>query len=231
MESKDYNIVKQEVEHVLAVLNSQQILTLQDEVEIEDHFFCNVEDLQSQGLNTREALLIARSRFGALDGIREDYEVVRPENSWLQYAFVAILGFSFLKMSINFIDLISETFWVSKLYFGFGGDFLYLDLPIRLLLFGFIFSFAWKYIKKKGALDINKLWYVPILYLISELVSRLASFIVFPGINQDILSDNVQYIGQIWYTHAIFSIVIMIAVTIFASYKLYKMKKEDLQYV
>ncbi|MFT6337675.1 MAG: PadR family transcriptional regulator PadR [Saprospiraceae bacterium] len=78
---KDYDLVKEEIELVLAQLNSNQILSLQDEIEIEDHFYCDVQELCEKGLTTKEALLVARNRFGALDGIREYYEIVRPENT------------------------------------------------------------------------------------------------------------------------------------------------------
>lgn len=61
MESKDYELVKEEIELVISELNSKEVLSSHDKIEIEDHFYCDVEDLHGQGLSMKEALMVTRS--------------------------------------------------------------------------------------------------------------------------------------------------------------------------
>jgi hypothetical protein len=233
MEPKDYELVKEEIELVISELNTREILTNHDIIEIEDHFYCDVEELILGGLTTKEALLVARSRFGELNEIREDYEVVKPESNLLYFSFIAVLGFSILKGLLVLINIVSQIFWMnlSVYYPSFLEDNFWTDLPIRFMLLGAGMWILVRIIKKRPIVNFNRFWYVPLVYLSMEMFNRFLGFIVLPGVYNYTTTKELRLYGEMLQSEAIIGVFSIFLITITVSIKLYKMMKREHQYV
>lgn len=230
MESKDYELVRAEVELVIFELNSKQILSRQDQIEIKDHFYCDIEDMVSTGLSTREALLVARSRFGELKGIREDFEVVKPEVEWIYYCFIGVLFYSILKSVIILTNFISLSIWMSSLFISntLFTEYSYLDIPFRILVLVSIGWAIFSSVKRKNIKNIHQLWFVPLIYLGLEVGNRILNYVLIPG---GIFGDSYSYYGIMHLSNAIIFALTVLIMAVFSSIKLYKVKKSEYRFL
>lgn len=233
MDSKDYNLVKEEILLVISELNSREILSSQDKIEIEDHFYCDIENLVGNGLSTREALLVARSRFGELDGIREDYEEVKPQENALYFVFVGVLLFSFLKGLVVAVNMIAQMFWIGAYVYNptFIENNFWMDIPLRFVLLGFGIWLSFRLFNKISTIKLNKFWYVPILYIILEVVHRIMGFIVVPGINPYESVNSLSTYGVMMQNDIYVGIISTFVIALVVSFRLFRLKKDEYRYV
>lgn len=233
MDSKDYGLVKEEITLVISELNNKEILSNQDKIEIEDHFYCDVEDLVGSGLSTREALLVARSRFGPLDSIREDYEVVKPEENLLYYVFIGVLLFSFMKGLFVAINMIAQVFWIGIYIYNstFIENNFWMDIPLRFTLLGIGLLVSFWLFKRNPTVNFNRFWYVPILYFVLEVMHRTMGFIVLPGINPYEPVNALRTYGVMMQNESFVGIVLILLISLVVSFKLFRLKREEYRYV
>lgn len=229
MDSKDYGLVKEEIALVISELNNKEILSNQDKIEIEDHFYCDVEDLVGNGLSTREALLVARSRFGELNGIREDYEVVKPEENILYFVFMGVLLFSVMKGLLIAVNMTAQIFWSGVDYYTstFLENHLWFDIPLRISLLAIGLWFLFRLSKRNPIVNFSRFWYVPLVYVLMEVINRVLFFLVMTGINKNYL----YYHGDMLVNEAYMVIISTFLASLFVSFKLFKLKKEEHKYV
>ena len=229
MDSKDYGLIKAEIEFVLSELNRREILSSQDEVEIEDHFYCEVEDLVGNGLSTKEALLVARNRFGELDGIREDYEVVKPTESILYLVFIGVLLFSIFKGILVAVNMITKLFWIGTSIYNssFLEKNIWLDIPLRFILLGMGLVGMIQLFKRNAAMNFSRFWYVPLLYVAMEILNRFIGFMILPLANPYWIDDY----GQMIQNEAIVGIVSIFLISLVVSGGLFKIKRDEHRYV
>ena len=233
MDSKDYDLIKEEIELVISELNNKEILSSQDKIEIEDHFYCDVEELLKNGLSTKEALLVARSRFGELEGIRKDYEVVKPENNLLYFGVIGILIFSCVKGLFVVIDILSNVFWYRSAVLGqsFIKDNLWLDIPARLFLFIGGIMLMLNFIKRNKIISFNRFWYIPIIYLLMEVAGRLLDVFIIQEFFRQTTDNTYAILLQMENLNIISWFSAVFIISIISSYSLFKLKRNENKYV
>mgnify|MGYP003667911897 CR=1 FL=1 len=235
MDTKDYYIVKEEIALVISELNSKEILSSQDKIEIEDHFYCDVEELVNSGLSTKEALLVARSRFGELDGIREDYEIVKPESNLLYFGVIGILIFSCVKGLYVAIDILSNLFWYTFSVLGQSvrKDNLWLDIPARLFLFISGIMLMLHFVKRSKIINFNRFWYIPLIYLLLEVLGGILDFFILQEFFRRSFhnTDSHALLLQMENLNIISWFLGLSIISIISSFSLLKLKRNENRYV
>jgi hypothetical protein len=229
MQSDGNNYIAAEIKNVLLELDSNRILSRDDRLELKDHFLNEVENLNDLGLNDQEALLIAKKRFGVLEDVQTEYQKVKPNFDLVRYGIIGVVAFCMINIFAISIDLFSKIFWLftyeisdifALLYYSF-------DIPFRIFLI-FVFGFfANKMITKVNFINLASLWKFPIIYFLFEFVNRCFYFIL-PGSG---FSSELLWHMSLNSNAYLLNYILAIFIMIFASYKMYKMKVLDMDYV
>ncbi len=229
METKGENNIELEIKNVLDRLDSNQILSPEERIEVKDHFLCEIEELTELGLREEEALLVARKRFGALEEVNLEYQKVNPKYDFLRYGIIGVVLFCIVKILTILVGIVAESFWM--VYYQFDPAFvvsnIILDIPLRFILV-IIFSFITvKVISKRKFSSLVSLWQFPIIYLLFEIVRRSFMFL-FPisAFNGSIIL-SMKYMTN----NSIVNYCLLAIIMIVASYKMYKLKVVKMKYV
>jgi len=229
METKGKNNIEIEIKNVLDKLDSNQILSPEERIELKDHFLCEIEDLTKIGLRDEEALLVARKRFGALEEVNMEYQKVNPKYDFLRYGIIGVVLFCIVKILTILVSIVTEAFWM--IYYQFDPAFvvsnIILDIPLRFILVIVFGVITVKIISKRKFDSLVSLWQFPIIYLLFEVVRRLFMFL-FP-----ISTFNGSVILTMKYltNNSIVNYCLVAIIMIIASYKMYKLKVLKMKYV
>lgn len=229
MQSDDKNYIELEISGVLRELDSNRILSEEDRLELKDYFLNEVESLNAIGLNDNEALLIAKKRFGVLEDVNAEYQKVKPSFDLLRFGIIGVVGFCMIKIFTIIIHFTSQLVWMMYYYIdpGFVRKWIVADVPLRFLLiivFGFIGS---KLITKVNFRSLASLWKFPIFYIFAEVINRLYIFIIPVGAFEGDTSLNMEFFSN----NYMINYPLLFFIMIFASYKMYKMKVLEMDYV
>ena len=229
MQSEDKSLIELEIQQVLIELDSNQILSNEERLELKDHFLCEVEDLTELGLREEEALLVAKKRFGVLEEVEEEYKKVKPSLDWLRYGIIGVVCFSLVKTLTIVVNTIAESFWMSYYYFdpSFVVRYIGFDVPLRFILILIVGWGASKVITKMNFKSLVSLWKIPIFYLLLEFVRRLFMFI-FPI---SVFKSGIVMTMQFFQNSIIISYSTLALILLVVSYKMYKMKVMEIEYV
>lgn len=230
MQSEDESLIEFEIQQVLKELDGNEILSKEERIELKDHFLCEVEDLTKLGLRDKEALLVAKKRFGVLEDVEEEYKKVKSSLDWMRYGIIGVVVFCLIKILIILLNTFSEIFWIVYHLADpkFVENYILLDIPLRfilILIIGFITS---KIINRMNFKNLASLWKFPIFYLFSELFRRLFTFYVLPisTFHEDL------YLTMAFFSNTnLVSYSLLLLMMIIATIKLYKMKVMDMEYV
>ena len=229
MQSDDKNYIELEISDVLKELDSNRILSEEDRLELKDYFLNEVENLNAVGLNDREALLIAKKRFGVLEDVNVEYQKVKPGFDLLRFGIIGVVGFCMIKIFTISIDITSQLFWLIYYQFdpAFVRNFIVMDVPFRFLLiiiFGFIGS---RIVSRVNFRSLASLWKFPIFYILAEVLVRIYYFVIPMGAFDGDISMSMEFFSNSY----IVNYPLLAFIMVFASYKMYKMKVLEMEYV
>jgi hypothetical protein len=229
MQNKETNDIDFEIGLVLSELDKNRILSHEDRLELKDYFLTEIEELTALGLNTQEALIIAKKRFGVLDEVMDDYKKVNSGIDILRFGIIGVVGYCIIQLFSISINFISQIFWMVFYQFNSGIElyFYVFDVPLRVLL---IFVMGWitsKYFTRVNFNSLASLWKFPIFYFLAAVISRLFYFMV-PSLEFHI---DVLKIKEFMSNEYIVNYSLLAFVMLFVSYKMYKMKILEMEYV
>jgi len=229
MERHSKSLIEEELQIVLNELDGNKMLSEGDKVELKDHFLCEIEDLVGIGLREEEAFLVAKKRFGVLEEVKMEYEKVKPRFEWMRYGIIGVVVFCIAKIMTISINMIAQSFWMAYYYFDpvFVVGNIALDVPLRIVLVVVFSILAGRYISKQKFNSLISFWQFPIIYLFLEFVSRLFTFL-FP---MSFFKGSMILSMQFFTNNAIMNYTLLVIIMIFSSYKMYKLKVIDMEYV
>ncbi|MDF1697781.1 MAG: hypothetical protein P1U56_18180 [Saprospiraceae bacterium] len=219
--------VTKTISDIIGELNQNDVLSKVERDEIEDHFYCELDELTELGLMEEEALLIARKRFGLLEDVSAEYKKVSPQWNLMQYGIIGVVGYCLVCSITLFVNMISEWFWM--LYYQVDPYFvqknILLDIPMRFILVLICGLLLTKVISKMNLTNLRALWKIPILYVVLSLIQRGLSFVVLPSLMHPYISKHLELfaISNI-VTNTTFAFILIVA-----SIKLYKIRILELR--
>lgn len=229
MESRNEDYISSGIEKVLLELDRNRILNEEDRLELNDYFLTEVENLEEAGLNEQEALLVAKKRFGVVDEIHDEYVKVKPGFDLLRYGIIGVVAFCMIKIFVILINLFSQIFWMVYYQFDprFVREHVILDVPFRLVLILILGYVGGKLVSRMNFKNLSSLWKFPIFYIVAEVLSRLYFFIL----HFHLFSSDLQMTMEFFSNSTIVNYTLLAFVMVFASYKMYKMRIWEMEYV
>ena len=169
------------LKHYLNTLNSNGILSKMDQDELLDHLYSEIETLEDSGLSTEEAFIISQTRLGDTKVIKSEYHKAKPWTRVIQLLLSTIMLGFFIKLILNLVNIFSlpAPLILNKLsivdmnlYLEWG------DLGVKIGLLIISLGIGAVFLKKMVSARLKDLWVIPVLFVISEIVSR-AMFMFF----------------------------------------------------
>ena len=199
MERSSHFDLNREISRYLAQLNNQKLLSIAEEEELTDHLMCEIENLERMGLSTEEAFFLGQKRLGPVEMIHSEYKKAKPWKRLLQLFTIGMLFIFGLKFAQNLGQIISmgtilaftNSYGVSLIDNG------WIDLLVQLgVMLSTVLGVAF-FIIKSLQNNVQVLWLIPVIFLISELIRPFAINPALITMNAEIFTAhhlNRQYV-------------------------------------
>lgn len=163
------------VQTYISAIDRNRLLDQDEREELFDHLMLETESLLEGGLTEEEAFTVSKLRFGESALISQQYEQVKPFAAVRKYIlsgimlFFIITGFSSVLQIFSLGSLALFHEWNLS-----NSITRYLDLGAKMMVFGFFLTYAFARIKRNQVLKKYEFWLVPLLGLLSPLLSGIA---------------------------------------------------------
>lgn len=164
------------IELVLQEINRNRILNEEEQDQIRDHFYCEIEDLESKGLIAEEALLVAKRRFGHVELINEEFQKVKFGSRFYRLGILLVVSICVAHLSMIAVNEIYNVFWMFMSYIRpeyLTADAMKLSFNLKIILYVVSAFFGARIVLKFGQKPGNTFWVFPILYVLFSFVSKL----------------------------------------------------------
>jgi len=218
----------------ISQVDSAEILSEEEKDQIYDHFRNEAASLQGSGLNTEESFFVAKMRFGDSSTIQKEFARVKPWNSFLQIISIAVVLVMGIKLILNVAQAISFLVVLAlkelsnnsiKAYLNIG------DWIVQGFLITILFYLGYSLVKVRVK-HIKHLWPIPVMFILSEGISRIVLYTIFN--DRDFTAKSTLYEssdGYIFYLNSVYIYAIVIGATIIASlWVIYRNRNQRIEF-
>lgn len=176
-QSTEFNL-ESNLSDYLRELNTNRIISMEEQDELFDHMSCEIEDLRNTGLSTEESFLISRKRLGEPTLLSSEYQKAKPWTRTIQFLVSSVVFVLGLKAIFNMMTItsLSVTGLLTKFPFmdmqafqGWGDIGLQISCLV-VCLFGMTILVR-KVVTDRGIFT----WLFPVIFLASEAVKLAVS--------------------------------------------------------
>ncbi len=169
-QSTEFNL-ESNLSDYLRELNTNRIISMEEQDELFDHMSCEIEALRDTGLSTEESFLISRKRLGEPTLLSSEYQKAKPWTRTIQFlvsAVVFVLGlkaiFNMMTItSMSVIGLLTKFPFMDMQAFQGWGDIVLQISCLAVCLFAMTILVR-KVVTDRGVFT----WLFPVIFLASE---------------------------------------------------------------
>lgn len=200
-QSTEFNL-EANLSDYLRELNTNRIISVEEQDELFDHLSCEIEALRDTGLSTEESFLISRKRLGEPTVLSSEYQKAKPWTRTVQFvvsAVVFVLGlkaiFNMMTItSLSVTGLLTQVPIIDMEVFKTWGDIVLQISCLVVCLFGMTILVR-KVVTDRGIFT----WLFPVIFLASEgvklaITTYSASVI---GLGPELFGSSMMHSGLI----------------------------------